>query len=964
MADTSHLERMGRELKCPICLSLLNSAVSLSCNHVFCNSCIEKSMKAASNCPVCKVPFRRREIRPAQHMDNLVSVYKSMEVASGVNIFVTQNADSTKASDERTGINNCEAKDVVQAGHNRSQQKGLKGAVKTNKRPAGSNSNKPSFPTKKRVQVPQCSDANTQTDPEKLEGGIHETERQKPEKCPVLQRDMSCRVENGVTVFSPFFWLRDEEDLEKSSQHSDDNQLLHTPPNAPCFSDIKDSDDEDTSKRSDVKDSEDEDISTRSERQIVSPTRAQFIDSEMFDWTQRPCSPELCYSPPAMQQNDYAAEQETLKKAEATLMETAPGSKQCAKNRKSLSMKTTHEAPEAKNMKRTSTNDSENATKIRKDKRRKKTMSEVTVPLINPDMVRNQDTRESKEENSTILREKPQESKKVCSAANINERCGPHLHQRSEPQPNGNEAASVFGSPSVNLQKSNEGSSNSEKSDKRSNTKITRSQPLKTDKHIKRSLEENSTKTSSSLKKVKFSVEGNCDSTPVIASTCGEIRDQTSEESQGAINQKRMKVPAKKGKPSNSLDGSVLVRCHTSPSTICCAFCQSSEETEASGSLVQYVNGKLVEDNHSAKTEGIHVHKYCAEWAPNVYFEDDSIINLETELSRSRRITCSCCGTKGAALGCYEKSCRKSFHVTCARLTPECRWDYEHFVMLCPVHASCQLPGEMSQSQSRQQKNSAVKRKPVVQIHQVKSTDDCKHDSTLHWKSQKKLKNLILCSSGLTAAEKEIVTEFTKLSGVTIIKNWDTSVTHVIASTDENGACRRTLKFLMGVLEGKWILNVQWIKACMAAGELVDEECFEISVDIHGIRDGPKLGRLRHLNKQPKLFEGCTVYFMGDFEPSYKGYLHNLVIAGGGKVLNRKPVAKDETSALNKSLAATTFVIYSVEVPDQHNPSSILKQRRSQAEAVASSAGAVVATNSWILNSISGCRLQEICGRS
>ncbi|KAL6500663.1 Breast cancer 1, early onset [Orobanche hederae] len=63
MADASHLERMGRELKCPICLSLLSSAVSLTCNHVFCNACIDKSMKSASNCPVCKVPYRRRGFR-------------------------------------------------------------------------------------------------------------------------------------------------------------------------------------------------------------------------------------------------------------------------------------------------------------------------------------------------------------------------------------------------------------------------------------------------------------------------------------------------------------------------------------------------------------------------------------------------------------------------------------------------------------------------------------------------------------------------------------------------------------------------------------------------------------------------------------------------------------------------------------------------------------------------------------
>jgi BRCA1-associated RING domain protein 1 len=33
-------------------------------------------------------------------------------------------------------------------------------------------------------------------------------------------------------------------------------------------------------------------------------------------------------------------------------------------------------------------------------------------------------------------------------------------------------------------------------------------------------------------------------------------------------------------------------------------------------------------------------------------------------------------------------------------------------------------------------------------------------------------------------------------------------VTHVIANTDERGACARTLKVLMAILAGKWVLNV------------------------------------------------------------------------------------------------------------------------------------------------------------
>lgn len=38
------------------------------------------------------------------------------------------------------------------------------------------------------------------------------------------------------------------------------------------------------------------------------------------------------------------------------------------------------------------------------------------------------------------------------------------------------------------------------------------------------------------------------------------------------------------------------------------------------------------------------------------------------------------------------------------------------------------------------------------------------------------------------------------------------------------------------------------IKACMEAMDHVDEEKYEITVDVHGVRDGPRLGRLRVLN--------------------------------------------------------------------------------------------------------------------
>ena len=58
-----------------------------------------------------------------------------------------------------------------------------------------------------------------------------------------------------------------------------------------------------------------------------------------------------------------------------------------------------------------------------------------------------------------------------------------------------------------------------------------------------------------------------------------------------------------------------------------------------------------------------------------MYFVEENAKNLEAEISRASKIKCSKCGKKGAALGCYYKSCRKSFHVPCAVEVPGCRWD-------------------------------------------------------------------------------------------------------------------------------------------------------------------------------------------------------------------------------------------------------------------------------------------------
>uniref|UniRef100_A0A453CIH4 PHD-type domain-containing protein n=1 Tax=Aegilops tauschii subsp. strangulata TaxID=200361 RepID=A0A453CIH4_AEGTS len=132
-----------------------------------------------------------------------------------------------------------------------------------------------------------------------------------------------------------------------------------------------------------------------------------------------------------------------------------------------------------------------------------------------------------------------------------------------------------------------------------------------------------------------------------------------------------------------------------------CEFCHSSEISECTGPLLHCLDEALVKDDQAWKSNVLHVHEKCAEWAPEAYFEGDMIKKLESELARSSKMKCGICGLKGAALGCLFKSCRKSYHLPCARGVSGCRWDEGEFVMLCPTHSSKRLPCERSNSKNK-----------------------------------------------------------------------------------------------------------------------------------------------------------------------------------------------------------------------------------------------------------------------
>ncbi|XP_058765353.1 protein BREAST CANCER SUSCEPTIBILITY 1 homolog [Vicia villosa] len=988
------LERMGRELKCPICWSLLHDAASLTCNHLFCNSCIFKSMKSASACPVCKIPFTRREVRPAPHIDNLVAIYKNMEAASGTNLFLTQNPSDTKSpEEEKQREGNAESgekgtsrtqKNHIEEEKTPVRNKSRKKLKPGKKSPAASRA-KPSFPAKKRVQVPQDILSETPLRDLKSGGSLSRINKEGTQKAFTKGNAMEIRSEKGDCVKEPFFWLREVQEGEILSGPTDEDQIIEgSTPVPPSFSDLKDADDESPTKQA-------------PSDEVQNKPSVNLFDSEMFEWTQKPCSPELFSTPTKMQVEDavdideideeiVAATQEHQSSADAYSTQFAnpngnqlantlpPGSSQIKSsddlNGKKKSTKRSRKAREkyrqdhirelncqsdvmnmdsnitSKAIEEQSLDHKSKALNLKKSSGRAKrvcfvtsadstsqnacTVSNILGVQNNNErkMAKNSYASSSKQDNEMLC------PKKIAGKSQVKRSGKQRLDVVCDPPEDltsmQNQCKELAGSASSSLSPQTD-NNNTTNTRKRKNSLSKKSMPCSTERK--------------STKKSKPS--------PELISRAKDDKEIKPDDSIKEVTDVSVLKDSLKEKQCHSTDQPVLRKCVSHAKGYQCAFCLSSEESEASGAIVHYFDGKPVTADYEGGSKVIHCHRNCTEWAPNVYFEGDNAINLEAEVSRSRRIKCSFCGLKGAALGCYEKSCRRSFHVTCAKWTPECRWDMENFVMLCPLHAPSKLPYESSGSHHRSKTLAATKAKSC----------SLKHDTTTQSRiSLGSHKKIVLCCSALSLQERDVVSEFEKVSKFTVSKTWDSSVTHVIASTDENGACRRTLKVLMGILEGKWILSIEWIKACIREAGPVDEDLYEVNVDIHGIKDGPHLGRLRVLNKQPKLFDGYKFYFVGDFIPSYKGYLQDLVIAAGGIILHRKPVSDDQ-NPVSHIRPQQALIIYNLEVSANCNPlekDAIFSQRRHDAEVLARSTGSVVASNTWILNSIAGCKLQSL----
>ncbi|WOL09780.1 hypothetical protein Cni_G18533 [Canna indica] len=380
-----------------------------------------------------------------------------------------------------------------------------------------------------------------------------------------------------------------------------------------------------------------------------------------------------------------------------------------------------------------------------------------------------------------------------------------------------------------------------------------------------------------------------------------------------------------------------------------CAFCHSFRTTQATGPMSCYKDGKLMDVKEADRSNAIYVHQKCVEWAPKVYFSGGIMKNFEVELQRASKIKCNKCGLKGAALGCYFASCPKSFHVPCAVEIPECRWDCVNYHVLCPDHSSEKMPCDEDSN-----KNAQSTHVPSVQIESPKSSGKVTENKRNEQFVDPKLvgNERIFIGSDLMDSQKDLMDKFARLTGGTVIDSWRQDVTHVIASTTDSGACKITHNILLAILNGKWVLTTKWIDACMEVGRLAPEEPYEVKVDVHGLVDGPKKGRVRAKQKAQKLFAGLCFYISVYFTRSSKQSLKDLIVAAGGRVLEEDCLIVQYPFAEDPPFL---YFIYNENPPKKYDPGDVMKitdERCQEAVEMFKNTGAKVISNTRVFDAI------------
>lgn len=75
MEHATHPNDHGIDLTCELCHQYLCCAAETTCNHIFCESCLNQYLLYLNECPKCQAPIREQALFSNRLLDNLVLDY-------------------------------------------------------------------------------------------------------------------------------------------------------------------------------------------------------------------------------------------------------------------------------------------------------------------------------------------------------------------------------------------------------------------------------------------------------------------------------------------------------------------------------------------------------------------------------------------------------------------------------------------------------------------------------------------------------------------------------------------------------------------------------------------------------------------------------------------------------------------------------------------------------------------------
>ncbi|XP_011787704.1 PREDICTED: BRCA1-associated RING domain protein 1 isoform X2 [Colobus angolensis palliatus] len=109
---------------------------------------------------------------------------------------------------------------------------------------------------------------------------------------------------------------------------------------------------------------------------------------------------------------------------------------------------------------------------------------------------------------------------------------------------------------------------------------------------------------------------------------------------------------------------------------------------------------------------------------------------------------------------------------------------------------------------------------------------------------------LVLIGSGLSSEQQKMLSELAAILKAKKCTEFDSTVTHVVVPGD---AVQSTLKCMLGILNGCWILKFEWVKACLRRKVCEQEEKYEIP-------EGPHRSRLNREHCQSYLMDATSIW--------------------------------------------------------------------------------------------------------